>query len=54
MTTAGIVVLKNNVSRGTLVAAVGIALEVAIVAWGAIVSRRYFKRVEGGAPRVVA
>jgi len=54
MATAGIVVLKNTVSRGTLVAVVGITLEVVIVVWGAITSRRFFKRVEGGADRVAA
>ena len=54
MATAGLVVLKNTVSRGTLVAVVGITLEVVVVAWGALTSRRYFKRVEGGARRVPA
>ena len=54
MATAGLVVLKNTVNRGTLVAVVGITLEVVVVAWGAITSRRYFKRVEGGARRVPA
>jgi NADH-quinone oxidoreductase subunit H len=54
MATAGLVVLKNTVSRGTLVAVVGITLEVVVVAWGAVTSRRYFKRAEGGARRVPA